>query len=138
MKKNILLVLPLCALAIACTKQAEIQSLACQTAKVTDKCTSTGQKVTINVASASGLTIAPPHVCAKAGTAVNFQVKPANTEVIVVTFPKKQANKWMSGVNKPDPEFDMDVPPAASVGDTFDYYIVATNGKCYDPRIEID
>ncbi len=138
MKKNILFVLPLCLLAIACTKQAAIQSLACQKANVTDQCTSTGQKVTINVASASGLTVAPPNVCAKAGTAVNFQVKPANTEVIVVTFPKKQANKWMTGVNKPDPEFDMDVPPGASVGDTFDYYIVATNGKCYDPRIEVN
>ena len=138
MKKNILFVLPLCLLAIACTKKAAIQSLACYTTNVTDTCTSTGQKVTINVASASGLTVAPPNVCAKAGTAVNFQVKPANTEVIVVTFPKKQANKWMTGVNKPDPEFDMDVPSGASVGDTFDYYIVATNGKCYDPRITVN
>jgi hypothetical protein len=138
MKKNILLVLPLCALAIACTKQATIQSLACQTVNVLDKCTSNGQKVTINVASASGLTVAPPNVCAKSGTAVNFQVKPENTDIIVVTFPKKPANKWMTGVNKPDPEFKMNVSASASKGDTFDYYIVATNGKCYDPRIEVN
>jgi hypothetical protein len=137
MKKTILFIIPLCLLAIACTKKAAIQSLACYTANVTDTCTSNGQKVTINVASASGLTVAPPNVCAKAGTAVNFQVKPDNTEVIVVTFPKNQANKWMTKVNKPNPEFDMDVPPAASVGDTFDYYIVATNGKCYDPKITV-
>jgi hypothetical protein len=138
MKKNILFALPLSVLVFACTQQPPGKKTECVVPHVPDQCTSSQQKVTVTVNSAN-LKVAPPNVCADKGTPVEFNIKPPNTDVIVVTVPKKKADTWMTGINHPTPAgFKVTVPDSASSGDEFNYYIVATNGKCYDPKITVD
>ncbi len=137
MKKNILFALPLSALVIACAQQGTDQMAGCQTMEIPTACNGPPDKPKININVQSGLTVAPKNVCANADTDIKVKVTPPNTKVTVVTVPKKPENTWMTGINKPDSEFDITVPASASVGDEFNYYIVATNGKCYDPKITV-
>jgi hypothetical protein len=137
MNMKILLALPMSVLGVACAQQP---SIGCQPMSVPDQCQPTGQTVTINVASASGLTVSPPNVCAKSGTDVNFQITPANTNVIVAIGPKDPAaDPWLKGVNNPPSSnnFTVTVPASAPANSDHDYHVVATNGACYDPRIKI-
>ena len=146
MKKNILFVLPLCLLSIACPQQDAIQPMGdsvqpmdCQSMTIPAKCTGSSEnpKIIINVES-SGLTAKPPNVCTHAGKDIEVTVTPINTKVTVVTVPKKPANTWIAGINRPNPVFDMEVPPSAAIDDTFHYYVVGTNGYCYDPKITVN
>ncbi len=105
--------------------------------------THTSQKVTITVlpAPAGGLTISPRSVCAKPDTDVNFQVKPANTKIIVAIGAKDPlADPWLKGASDPpvSNSFTVTVPASAPMDTDHDYIIVATNGTCYDPRIRVD
>jgi hypothetical protein len=137
MSKKILLALPMSVLAVACAQQP---SIGCQTMSIPIQCQPAGQMVTINVESASGLTVSPRNVCAQPGTDVNFQVTPPNTNVIVAIGPKDPvADPWLKGVNKPpgSNKFTVTMPASAPADSEHDYHVVATNGACYDPRIKV-
>ncbi len=136
MNKKIILAIPISVLAVACAQQPVV---GCLTIDFQDQCQPAGQMVTINVASASGLTVAPPNVCAQARTDVNFQITPANTNVMVAIGPKDPlADPWLKGVsNPPVNSFTVSIPATVSAGTDHDYHIVATNGACYDPRIRV-
>ena len=134
MNKKILLALPMCTLLAAC---AAPMTKGCKTIKLDNDCTSSNQVVNINVA--SGLTVAPPNACAKRDKDLEFRITPPNTSTIVATIPKNPADTWLVGVNSPDSgKIEIHIPNTVTVGSDHDYFIVTTNGYCYDPRIHID
>ncbi len=138
MKRNILFALPMSVLAIACPQQESIHTTDCKTMTIPPACTGNPADPKININVAAGLVVAPPNVCAKAGTDVEFKITPANTKTIVATVPKVPANTWLSGINIPDSGgFKITVPALAPEDAHYDYHIVATNGYCYDPRITV-
>ena len=138
MNKKILLAIPISVLTVACAPQPTV---GCQQMDVPDRCQPTpGQMVTINVNSASGLTISPRNVCAQPDTDVNFQVTPANTKIIVAIGAKDPlADPWLNGASNPpiSNTFKVRVSASALKDTNHDYIIVATNGTCYDPRIRV-
>ena len=138
MNKKILLAVPISVLTVACAPQPTV---GCQTMDIPDRCQpAAGQVVTINVASASGLTVSPRNVCAKPDTDVKFQVTPARTKIIVAMGAKDPvADPWLNGGSNPpiSNTFKVHVPASAGTETNHDYIIVATNGTCYDPRIRV-
>ena len=139
MNKKILLAVPISVLTVACAPQPTV---GCQTMDIPDRCQpAAGQVVTINVASASGLTVSPRNVCAKPDTDVKFQVTPASTKIIVAIGAKDPvADPWLTGASNPPASnsFTVTVPASAPMNTDHNYIIVATNGTCYDPRIRVD
>lgn len=146
MNKKILLALPICVLFTACATQGEDQAMmsppeqkACKGMKYDLKCDNqTTRIVTINV---QAKTVKPPFVCAESGKPVTYQVKPNSLaeDVAVAVVPKDKDDTWLFGVNSPDPlTFDVNVPADEDANSLHDYYVVSSNGFCYDPRIHVD
>lgn len=137
MKKNILFALPLSALVIACAPLGPDQAAGCQTMTI-PACTGNPADPKVNINVATNLVVAPPNVCAHAGTDVEFIITPATTTTIVAILPKDPADTWLSGSNiSAASGFEISVPGDLP-DDTYDYHIVATNGYCYDPRFTVE
>ncbi len=145
MNKKVLLALPICVSFTACAMQSGDQSMiaapaqtACTKMTYIGPCKHTTRLVTINVQSG---TVAPPFVCAESGKTVTFQVKPNSKadEVAVAVLPKDKNDTWLVGINSPDPlKFEITVPADEDEDSHHDYYVVTSNGTCYDPRIHVD
>jgi hypothetical protein len=137
MKKNILLALPLCALTIACAEKGPDETTVCQSVTIPPNCVELpSPKININVA--SGLTVAPPNICAHPGQEIQVTVTPPTSSVTVATVPKNSANKWMFGSTSPvSDEFTIPVPGDQPIG-RYKYLIVTGSGYCLDPRIEVN
>ncbi len=138
MKKNILFALPLSALVIACAQQGTDQMAGCQTMSIPPACNGPPNNPKVNINVQSGLTVAPKNVCAKAGKTIEFMVTPNDTPIVVAILPKDPADTWLIGSNISDPGGFKVPVPAELPDDKYEYHIVATNGKCYDPRITVN
>lgn len=94
-------------------------------------------KVIVNF---TGMTAAPPNVCAHAGTTVRIEIVPAPTGTgTVATMPKTSNQTWLVNSNDPDPSvIFVKVPPTLPPGGDYDYSVVNSDGKCLDPRIHIN
>jgi hypothetical protein len=140
MKKNILLVLPLCALTIACAKKGPDETTVCQTVHPPPVCVGNPADPKLNINVEPGLTVAPPNVCAHAGTEIDIKVTPPTSSESVATVPKDPANGWMAASNSDPDGFKIRVPSKLPVGN-YDYGIVTGEtgtGPCLDPRIEVN
>ncbi len=144
MNKKILLALPICVSFTACAMQAADHSMmpppaqkGCTTINYPPNCIDNARIVTINVRSG---VVAPTFVCAESGKPVTYQIKPDNTDDVVVTvFPKDKKDTWLLGINNPDPlKIEVQVPANEPAKSLHDYYVVTTSGHCFDPRIEVN
>ena len=96
---------------------------------------SSDPKVTINM---TAHTVAPPNVCAKRGTDIQFKVVfgavPVATDT-VGTLPKNLSNTWLAAKNSVVAEtFTITAP---TTDGKYDYSVLFADGQCRDPRISV-
>jgi hypothetical protein len=133
MKKNILFALPLSALALACAQDG----LECETVTM-DSCQGNPDSpMDININVASGLTVAPPNICTRAGKVIDIIVTPATSSETVETIPKDPAHTWMAANNSGPGPFEIRVPDELPDG-RYDYGVETGSGHCLDPRFTVN
>jgi len=88
------------------------------------------------------LTAMPKVACVNRGATVNIHITPATGKVTVISAPKDPKdpkNDWIYGSNIEFPELmKIEVPQDAVVDSEPEYLIVASNGKCLDPKFHVD
>jgi len=132
MKNNFLLALPLSALALACAQEG----LECQTVKMGVCQGNPDSPMDININVASGLTVAPPNICARAGKVIDIMVTPSTSSETVETVPKDPAHPWLAASSTDPDGFKIRVPSDQPIG-KYDYGIVTGSGHCLDPRFTV-
>jgi hypothetical protein len=142
---RILFVLTLSWMLVACEKPGILDVSKCEKyTAVVSACTGekNDPKVTINTES---LNVAPPNVCAMPGTTLVITVVPPAKNKIgsVAIIPKNPKDAWLTGTNSPDKtKIEILIPNWVSggepgVGTNHDYGFVTIDGKCIDPRVNV-
>jgi hypothetical protein len=141
MNKKILLAIPMSILAAACVPLTPADDGECMDVTTPDVCTGSASNPVLGITlTRNKIVVAPPNVCAKAGTTIKVSVHPRQKETgTVATIPKFPANTWLVRSNDPDPNsFTIVVPNDLDPNTDHDYTIERSNGQCLDPRIHID
>jgi hypothetical protein len=101
-------------------------------------CTGSSNKPKVNVNVTGTIQANPPNVCAQPGTTLNFSLAPTPTELnTYAVVPKDPSLFWLIKKNDTDPGTIKVQIPSAKIGEIFEYTIVANDGRCLDPMIEI-
>jgi hypothetical protein len=126
----------LSALAIACEQQRLDEETDCQSVNIPPVCVGNPADPKLNINVAPGLTVAPPNVCAHAGTVIDIKVTPTISTESVSTVPKDPAHTWMAANNSGPGPFEIRVPDKLPDG-SYDYGVVTGSGHCLDPKITV-
>ena len=88
----------------------------------------------------------PPNVCASPGTTLVISIvpPPRNKVGSIAIIPKSASDVWLVGTNYPDKDkIEITIPAWVSVGEDdvgtdHDYGFVTIDGKCVDPRVNVN
>ena len=112
------------------------------TAEICDNPGTERNKLTINARRGlftKTLKASPPFACVDAGGTIEVSVRPVNSGVTLVTIPDDAADTWLYSSNIHDPNsFQIHVPNTIETDRDYKYLILATNGRCLDPKFHVD
>ena len=136
--KTLIIALVMSPILIGCTSSGLVATRTCGTVATPASCTGNpdNPKVTINT---NALNFAPPNLCAKVGTTIEFKLVPPGNNVIgnAAVLPKNALHTWLIGTNSPDKDkIYVKVPDWVVDGD-YNYGFLRNNGDCIDPRVEV-
>lgn len=91
----------------------------------------------------SQVIVSPPIVCTERGGTVTATVMIANgvpdpDTVDVAVVPKDADDGWILNSRTGPGDMLINVPRSAIVDKHYGYLVIASNGKCRDPRIHVD
>lgn len=142
MKRKILFVLPLSWVLVSCAPALVATPGACHIASIIpakchDPAHRNDPKVTFNTIT---LKANPPNVCAEPGSTLEISiVPPAKNKVgSVAVSAKDPLDSWLAGTNAPDKGKIKILIPEWVTYDDYDYGFTTFDGKCLDPRVNVD
>lgn len=138
MNKKLVVALSLCVTSFGCAAPGPISSTTCSSVATPPACTGPRDNpvVTINT---NALNFAPPNVCARIGTTIEFKlVPPVNNEKgNAAIVPKIASNTWLLGGNTLHKDkILVEIPDWVTPG-YYEYGFIRSNGDCIDPRVDV-